>query len=93
MASHWDRWAAMIDDFQVPDDEGYGFGQYHGTNLTIDLLAGPMGTHGVVPYFPAAPGRDKATAGLRRTDARADPRRREDVASSTSSQVTPAFVR
>jgi hypothetical protein len=55
IASHWDRFAAMIDDFQVPDDDGYGFGHYQGTNLNIDLLAGPIARHGLVAYYPAAP--------------------------------------
>jgi hypothetical protein len=37
IASHWDRWAAVIDDFQVPDDEGYGFGQ-HFSRPPADVL-------------------------------------------------------
>jgi len=59
IAAHWDRFAMMIDDFQVPDDDGYGFGQYHGTNLTLDLLARPIADNDLVAYFPAAPSHEE----------------------------------
>lgn len=56
IASHWDRFAMMVDDFQVPDDPGYGFGQYeNGTMLTLDLLARPILRHGLSARFPATP--------------------------------------
>lgn len=35
IARHWSRWVAVIDDFCVPDDPGYGYDSY-GVDATID---------------------------------------------------------
>ncbi len=47
----WQEVVVMIDDFLVPDDEGYGFAQYGGKPLTTDYLP-PL--PGWVMYFPSA---------------------------------------
>lgn len=56
IAGHWDRYAVMIDDFRVPEDPGYGFGQYDdGTTLERDLLANVISKYNLTVYFPSAP--------------------------------------
>lgn len=60
IATQWKRYAVMIDDFHVPGDPAYGFGQYEdGTKLTLDLLARPIARHGLIPYFPTTSGREE----------------------------------
>ncbi len=45
----------MIDDFKVPNDQGYGFDDYgEGAILSLDYIA-PLDDLGVVPYFPDSP--------------------------------------
>lgn len=39
IAASWSDPVIMIDDFQVPDDQGYGFDSYrNGLSLTLDYL-------------------------------------------------------
>ncbi len=46
---------SLIDDFKVPNDEGYGFDDYgEGATLSLDYLL-PLEDLGVVPYFPGSP--------------------------------------
>lgn len=54
IASAWPRAVVMIDDFQVPDDAGYGFDDYGPVGaLTADLL--PEEVRGWTLLYPALP--------------------------------------
>jgi hypothetical protein len=50
----WDRAVVMIDDFQVPDDPGYGFVHYGETPLTVDYLPEMTGWSRWFPSTAAA---------------------------------------
>lgn len=50
--ARWPQSVVMIDDFLVPDDNGYGFALYGGKPLTTEYLP-PL--PGWVLYFPATP--------------------------------------
>lgn len=51
---HWTDWVALVDDFQVPDDPGYGFDDYGAAgSLTLDYLA-PVLAPDVRRFWPAA---------------------------------------
>jgi hypothetical protein len=57
IAEHWSESVIMIDDFQVVDDEGYGFDDYGpGKRLALDYL--PLDSLGgyscLVPQLPSA---------------------------------------
>ena len=56
----WDRWVALIDDFEVPDDPGYGFDDYgSGSRLTLDYLElGSLPT--VATFWPSTPSAKEA---------------------------------
>ena len=46
----------MVDDFQVPDDPGYGHDDYGpGKALTVDYIAPAMERYGLVALYPATP--------------------------------------
>ena len=46
----------MIDDFKVPDDEGYGYDDYGvGKALTIDYLDSAINQYSLSVYFPVLP--------------------------------------
>ena len=46
----------MIDDFQVPDDPGYGFDSYGPEkSLNAEYIAPLLKAHGLRSYYPAAP--------------------------------------
>lgn len=46
----------MIDDFQVPDDPGYGYDDYGpGKALAAAYVAPTMATHSLRAFYPAAP--------------------------------------
>jgi len=52
VVAHWRAPLVVIDDFEVPDDPGYGFDRYGDTVLGFDLLP-PL--PGFDAYLPAAP--------------------------------------
>jgi hypothetical protein len=56
IAGSWRNFVAMIDDFRVPGDDGYGYDAY-GPNRTLSLeyLAEPMKAHQLEAFFPAQP--------------------------------------
>ena len=65
IARNWGDWVALVDDFQVPGDEGYGFDDYgEGKSLTLDYVAPVMRRHGLPAFFPAQP--SSAETGARR---------------------------
>jgi hypothetical protein len=60
----WRDFAALIDDFQVPDDPGYGYDDYgRGKRLALPLLEGDE-LAGLHLYWPAA--RSSVETGARR---------------------------
>lgn len=64
IASHWRRFVVMVDDFQVPGDDGYAFdrcGLFRRMNLA--LIGGIMRRHNLAAYFPSLPGREDTTPG------------------------------
>ncbi len=65
IATNWRQFVIMIDDFQVPGDDGYGYDRY-GRNraLTLDYISDLIRTFDLVPYFPSLPSR--AETGSRR---------------------------
>lgn len=61
---HWRACPIMIDDFEVPDDPGYGFDDYGaGKRLSLSYLQ-PFAGRGLHVFFPAAP--SSAETGRRR---------------------------
>lgn len=64
IASGWSDFAALIDDFRVPGDEGYGYDDYGpGRALESSILA-PLAGKQVVVYWPSA--RSESETGARR---------------------------
>lgn len=56
VAGCWSRFVVMIDDFQVPDDAGYGYDEYeHGGALTLELVRPVLAKHQLSIWFPRAP--------------------------------------
>lgn len=56
IARHWTDWVAVVDDFQVPGDHGYGFDDYGGeARLTLEYAAPVLRDHGLPAFFPTQP--------------------------------------
>lgn len=53
IASHWQEFVIMIDDFEVPGDAGYTHGDY-GTLKSVGMPA-LCAAHGLCVYFPSIP--------------------------------------
>lgn len=54
ISDHWKNFVIMIDDFEVPGDEGYGFDDYgFGQSLTLSVFRRHFERLSLVPYFPA----------------------------------------
>jgi hypothetical protein len=65
IGDHWKQFVIMIDDFQVPDDSGYGYDSYgDGKALTLELLRPAMTKYNLAAYFPSA--RSDQETGARR---------------------------
>lgn len=55
IGSCWKNYAVLIDDFQVPDDEEYGFDNYGpGKALNLSLLKAVIKKFDLCVFFPAA---------------------------------------
>jgi hypothetical protein len=55
IGTHWSQFVIMIDDFEVPDDPGYGFDSYGSDKmLTLGYLRSKVDEHNLVAFFPAA---------------------------------------
>jgi hypothetical protein len=53
---HWKRGLVLIDDFQVPDDDGYGYDNYGpGQALTYEYLTPAIQTFGLCTFYPSIP--------------------------------------
>lgn len=65
IARHWKDAMIMVDDFQVPGDEGYGYDDYgDGKALTLDYLRPSIALNDLVPFFPSTPSAEET--GLKR---------------------------
>ena len=61
--SHFECNIIVIDDFEVPDDPGYGFDDYGGgKKLSIDYLQVVAGGVAMMVFFPAASSGEKTGA-------------------------------
>lgn len=65
IASNWENFVIMIDDFRVPWDSGYAYDDY-GKNKTLSLacFSQVIEKHSLVPFFPALASSQES--GLRR---------------------------
>lgn len=62
IANAWSDFAALIDDFRVPGDTGYGYDDYGpGRALELSILA-PLAGKQVAVYWPSAPSTDETGA-------------------------------
>lgn len=51
----WNDFVIMIDDFQVPGDDGYGYDDYgKNKSLTFKTFSHVFARHGLTAFFPAA---------------------------------------
>lgn len=63
--AHWLKAVVLVDDFQVPDDPGYGYDDYgDGKALTLEYTASAQGQFGLRAFIPAA--RSDQETGARR---------------------------
>jgi hypothetical protein len=54
IASEWNQFIVMVDDFQVPFDTGYRYDDYGKEKaLTMNMLRPLLRQHSLVPFFPA----------------------------------------
>lgn len=56
----WTDSLILIDDFKVPDDPGYGFDTYAGTQLSIEYLGDAVGEYQI--FWPNCPSREETGA-------------------------------
>ncbi|GGW61029.1 hypothetical protein ACIP4U_08165 [Streptomyces caelestis] len=56
----WTDSLILIDDFKVPDDPGYGFDTYAGTQLSIEYLGDAVGAYQV--FWPNCPSSEETGA-------------------------------
>jgi len=55
IAGDWSEFVAMIDDFQVPGDDGYGFDSYGDVgSLSLPYVADCLSEHDLAAFFPSA---------------------------------------
>jgi hypothetical protein len=59
---HWKDFIVLIDDFEVPGDEGYGYDRYGKTRLSLDYIADLVTAAGIDIYFPSVRARDDTGA-------------------------------
>lgn len=65
IAAHCSEFVVMVDDFEVPGDEGYGFDDYgDGLSLTLKDLGATFERLGLTAYFPTLPS-DRETGSRR----------------------------
>ncbi len=56
IAGHWNDFVVMVDDFEVPWDDGYGFDDYgFGRSLTIGCFSKQFKELGLIAYSPTLP--------------------------------------
>jgi hypothetical protein len=52
ISSHWTKWVAVVDDFRVPGDAGYGFDSYGADATLDDQYCARVGIDGLRIYYP-----------------------------------------
>jgi len=63
ICSNWEHFVIMVDDFEVPGDEGYRFDDYgFGRSLTVDAFRRTFERLSLQMYFPALPSRQETGA-------------------------------
>jgi hypothetical protein len=56
IASRWADFVILIDDFKVPEDDGYRFDDYGCESvIALPLISPVLAKHTLTPYFPVAP--------------------------------------
>ena len=61
IAKSWSDFVIMVDDFQVPGDEGYGYDDYGpGKALTLEYLSEAIRERSLTAYFPSARSADES---------------------------------
>jgi hypothetical protein len=61
IASRWGKFVIMIDDFQVPGDDGYGYDRFSAfQKMNISLIRSTMQKHGMRAYFPSIPSAEES---------------------------------
>ncbi len=61
IASRWEKFVIMIDDFQVPGDEGYGYDRYSAfRKMNIALIRSTIMSHKLRAFFPNIPSAGKS---------------------------------
>lgn len=61
IASRWEKFIIMIDDFQVPDDEGYGYDRYGAfQKLNISLIRPAIKRYNLRAFFPNIPSAEES---------------------------------
>ena len=54
IASHWGIFVLMIDDFMVPNDDGYRYDNYRkNVALSLKLISKSIRKYGLIPFFPS----------------------------------------
>ncbi len=61
IASRWEKFVIMIDDFQVPGDDGYGYDRYSAfQKMNISLLRSTIQKHKLRAFFPNIPSAEES---------------------------------
>jgi hypothetical protein len=61
IASRWKKFVIMIDDFQVPGDDGYGYDRFSAfQKMNISLLRPAMQKHKLRAFFPNIPSTEES---------------------------------
>jgi hypothetical protein len=63
ICDHWKHFVIMIDDFRVPDDEGYGYDDYGPDKiLSLELVRPLLLRHRLSSFFPSRPSSEESGA-------------------------------
>ncbi len=61
IASRWEKFVIMIDDFQVPGDDGYGYDRFSAfQKMNISLIRSTMRKHRLRAFFPSIPSAEES---------------------------------
>jgi len=61
IASRWEKFVMMIDDFQVPGDEGYGYDRYSAfQKMNISLIRSTIKKQKLRAFFPNIPSAEES---------------------------------
>jgi len=61
IASRWEKFVIMVDDFQVPGDDGYGYDRYSAfRKMNISLIRSTTKKHKLRAFFPNIPSSEES---------------------------------